>query len=527
VNTCVPLNIFGNGNQSAEALQYIDAFVTVHETNEQEQGIAFVSGELWDFFGAGPIGIAVGAEYRREYFEAVGRDADTGDRWLFLNTSPDQPAVEYESEEIFAELSIPLFRDTWLGEYAELSGSYRSFDYTTSGTGDVYGVNLVYRPIADIAFKTSFNTSFRAPNLGENFSPYGQTFANGFVDPCATQNIVNASTAEIRANRIANCTTLAAADGFAPGFFDFAGTTATNTDDYVPFYSSGIAGVSGGNPFLKPETSESFTFSTVIEPRMFPNLSIVLDYYEIRIDDVIAAVSAQLAANACVDGPSLGSSCSTIFRNTPGVAVPTTPQERSQGFQVGAPSGDPIGGFIQGSINYAALETRGLDFTARYSLDTEEAFGVNWGRFDYSIAGLWLIEQKQYTDITRPTFPTDLTTGTTYPRVRFNSSLTWTPNDVWSVNWTMDWVASQDIAEIRDYVNTNNMDARIREYMETGNFARHDFTVRYNVNDQLNIRGGVVNAFDAEQPAFLGQTLVDNLDPYGTRFFIGLNYRPW
>jgi hypothetical protein len=37
----------------------------------------------------------------------------------------------------------------------------------------------------------------------------------------------------------------------------------------------------------------------------------------------------------------------------------------------------------------------------------------------------------------------------------------------------------------------------------------------------------VVNAFDAEQPAFLGQTLVDSMDPYGTRFFIGLNYRPW
>ena len=529
VNECVPLNIFGPGNQSPEALAYVDAAITVHELNEQEQALAFVSGELWDFFGAGPIGVAIGAEHRREYTEAVGRDRDTGDRWLFLNTGPDFPGAEYESDEAFAELSIPLFRDTWLGEYAEISGSYRYFDYSTVGTGDVYGVNLVYRPIQDIAFKTSFNTSFRAPNLGENFSPRTQTFANAFVDPCSTAQIA-LQTAERRANRIANCEALAVADGYAPGFFDFAGNTATNTDDYAPLYSSGVGGLQGGNPFLQPEESESFTFSTVIEPRFFPNFSLVLDYYEIEISNVIQTVTAPQAAADCVNNSSLSPACATIFRNNPNTwdGVSNDPASRSTGFMVGG-SGptDPIGGFIQGAVNFAALETRGLDFTARYSLDTEEAFGMNLGRFDYSVRGLWLIDQKNFTDITNRSAFTDNTTGTGFPRVRFSSSLTWTPNDVWSVNWTMDWQTSQDISEIRDYVQTGNMDARPRAWMETGNFARHDFTVRYNVNDELNLRAGVVNAFDAEQPAFLGQTLVDGMDPYGTRFFVGLNYRPW
>ena len=80
---------------------------------------------------------------------------------------------------------------------------------------------------------------------------------------------------------------------------------------------------------------------------------------------------------------------------------------------------------------------------------------------------------------------------------------------------------------IRDLVQSGNVDARLPEYMNTGDFTRHDFTVRINVNDQLSLRTGVVNAFDAEQPAYLGQTLVDSMDPYGTRFFVGLNYRPW
>jgi outer membrane receptor protein involved in Fe transport len=59
-------------------------------------------------------------------------------------------------------------------------------------------VNLVYRPIPDITFKTSYNTSIRVPDLGENFSPNSQTFANGIVDPCTTANIAAVNDAETR-----------------------------------------------------------------------------------------------------------------------------------------------------------------------------------------------------------------------------------------------------------------------------------------------------------------------------------------
>jgi len=514
IDQCVPLNIFGMGNQDEAALEYVDAAITVTELNEQEQFIASVAGELWDFWGAGPIGVALGVEHRREYTEGVGRDADTNGRFLFLNTGPDFVGAQYESDEAFAELSVPLFRDSWLGEYAELSGSYRYADYTTVGELDVYGVNLVYRPIEDIAFKTSFNTSVRVPDLGENFSPFSQTFANGFTDPCSTAVITGLTNAEIRNNRIANCGTLAAQQGLA---FDFGGATVTTADDFLPNYTSGIAGVLGGNPFLKPEESESFTFSTVIQPRFMPNFSLVLDYYEIEINDVIASVSAQTAANNCVNGATLNqAACDTIFRNR-GTA--------GEEFWVGGPVGDPIGGFIQGSINYASLTTRGLDFTARYSLDLEEAFGRNWGRLDYSLGGLWLIEQEQFLNSSDPEDGTELSSGLFYPRVRLTSSLTYSPNDIWSVNWTMDWQTSQDIVDYRDFIN--NRDSRPVEYTRTGDFARHDFTVRWNVRDDLSLRAGVVNAFDAEQAPWLGTTLYSNFDPYGTRYFIGLNYRPW
>jgi len=512
IRECVPLNVFGKGNQSAGALAYIDAAINVRERNEQEQALGSVSAELWDFWGAGRIGVAIGAEHRREATEAVGRDRDTAGRpLLFLNTGADFPLAEYTSDEVFAELSLPLFRDSILGDYAELSGSYRYADYSTVGNVDVYGVNFVYRPIADIAIKTSYNTSVRVPDLGENFSPFSQSFANGFIDPCATLEIA-AQGSQVRANRIANCTALAQQKGLS---FDFAGATATNADDFRPNYQSGIAGVQGGNPFLTPEESNSFTFSTVLKPRFIPNFSLVLDYYEIQIEKVIASVTAQTAADNCVSGTSPNAAaCATIFRNDPNAP-----------FAIGGPVGDPIGGFIEGSVNYAKLETRGLDFTARYSLDLQEAFGRSWGQLDYSLGGLWLIDQKEFLNIDVPEEATELSSTLFYPRVRFTSSLTWSPSEIWSVNWTADWQTSQDILQVRDLVA--NADSRNFEEFSTGNFTRHDFTVRWNVRDNLSMRAGVVNAFDAEQAPQLATTLYSNFDPYGRRFFIGLNYRPF
>ena len=513
INECRPLNVFGEGNQDPAALDYTFASIFVRERNEQEQALVNVAGELWDFWGAGPIGVALGYEHRREYTRGIGRSADTAGRYLFLNTGPDFLPAEYESDEFYGEMSLPLFRDSWLGKYAELSGSYRWSDYSTIGEIDVYGVNLVYRPIDDITFRTSFNTSLRVPNLAENFAPATQTFWNGVVDPCSTASI-NAPglAADIRANRIANCTALAALQGLT---FDFAGATATNVDDFNPIYTSGIAGVNAGNPFLLPEESESFTFSTILRPRFFPNFSLVLDYYEIEVTNVISAVTAAAAAANCVNGPSLDTAaCATIFRNNP-----TIP------FGIGGPTGDPIGGFIQGSINFAALKTRGLDFTANYRLDTEEVFGRNFGMFNYSVGGLWLIDQQQFTNVSDPTIRTSLEGDLFYPRVRLTSSLTWVPNDTWSVNWTMDWQTAQEIANLR--ASINNADNRPWHAYDTGNFARHDLTVRYNVNDQLTLRAGVTNLFDNEQHPWLGNTLYSNFDAWGRRFNIGLNYRPW
>lgn len=517
VANCVPLNIFGAGNQSQEALDFISASIFLDEENLQRNVVGSVSGQLWDPWGAGPIGFSLGYEYRREQAQGLGRSASTANRYLQLNTGGDFLLAEYDASEVFGELALPLLRDHWLGEFAELSGSYRSFNYSSAGGGDVYGVNLIYRPIPDITFKTSFNTSFRTPALNETNAPISQTFANGFVDPCDTRQINSpARINNERANRIANCTALATARGLS---YDFAGDTATIADDYLPTYTS-VAGVNSGNPNLTPETSESFTFSTVLQPRFIPNASLVLDYYEIAIDNVIQTVPAATVAAQCVDGAQLDvDACSRVFRNNPNSG------DAFGVFMIGAPNGDPIGGFIQIQGNYARREVRGLDFDFRYNLDTEEVLNRSWGSVRYSLSGSWLIEQKNYNSFTNRSEFTALESTQFYPRVRFTSRLTWTPVDYLAVTWTADWQSSQDLVNIGALIRSGNLDSRPADSYETGNYVRNDLSFRLDLTDDVTLRGGVTNMFNADQSPYLNQGISSNFDSYGRRFNLGLNVK--
>lgn len=508
IQQCVPINIFGLGNQSEEALNYIRSEIVIDQVNEQQDVLATVAGRLWDVFGAGEIGVALGAEYRKEFTEGTGRDRTTAGRWLLSNTGPDFAPADYETREVFAEISLPLLRDSFLGEYAELSGSYRYSDFTTVGADDVYGVNFVYRPIRDITFKTSYNTSVRVPSLSENFAPATQTFAQ-ITDPCDARNINGLTDRTIANQRIANCTAQARALGL-----DFTFDNSTAPDAFRPTYSSSVSGVNVGNRALEPEESNSFTFSTVLQPRFIPNLAISLDYYEIEIENVIAAVTAQTNSNNCVNGPSLNdTACSRVTRS--GVDDPSTATDERF----------LLVNFVQDSVNYAKREVRGLDFDVRYRLDEVNVVGRNVGGLAYSLSGSYLIEQQNFNNIADPADFTESVSALYYPRVRFTSSLTWAISDAWSVNWTADWQTAQDIVQSRDFIN--NFDNRSEEYLDTGNFMRNDFTVRWSVREDLTLRAGVVNAFDEEQAPWLGGTLYSNFDPYGRRFFIGLNYRPW
>lgn len=502
ISRCVPVRIFGEGGFSDAAREFVGAQIYVTDRNSQQDFLGFMSGELWDFWGAGAIGFAVGVESRKETTSGTGRDGPTGGRMLFLNEGPDFPAVSYETREAFIELRVPLFQDHWLGRSAEISGSYRTADYTTVGLQDTYSIQGSWRPIDDLLFRVTQNTAIRVPNLGELYDPPGQTFANGFADPCLVTNINALTDASIAANRRANCRALSLAAGFNFSFND-----QTAPDAFQPTYGTGgIPGLDGGNPFLIPETSDSFTASVVWTPSVFPNFSMVLDYYKIEITDAIATTTAQQNANQCVNQPTINSAaCNTITRD------PTTWM---------------VTGFIQGSLNYAKLTAEGVDFSARYRFDLVDVIGRDWGRVNWGLRGSWTIEQNDYTNIADPTFPTIYADTVGLPRVRFLSTVSWAPTDRLTVSWDWDWQGSQEIGD-KDALVANPDVREYAKYLETGDFHQHDFTVAYQVTDDLRVRAGVVNAFDAESANWLGRHTNDNFDLFGRRFFVNFNYKVW
>lgn len=503
ISGCAPVRVFGDGGFSQAALDYLQAEITVTDQNKQHDFLAFAGGDLWDFWGAGPIGTSIGYEYRKELTSGTGRDRDTAGRLLFLNSGPDFEEVSYDTNEVFAELRIPLLKDSFLGKSAEIGGAFRYSDYSNVGEQETYSIYLNWSPVDQFLFRATTGTAIRVPNLSETNDPFGQTFANGFVDPCSATVLNNLADQTIRANRIANCATLATAAGLN---LTFNNPSATNA--YLPNYGSGsVAGLAGGNPFLQPETSESFTVGGVWTPDyLLPNLAIAVDYYDIEITDAIAAVSAQGAANQCVSGAQVNAGACLTQTRDPVTFLVTS--------------------FIQGPLNYAALTAKGVDVTARYNGEIFKFGGRDWGRFSHSIRANWLIEQNDFVNIADPTDPSIFADTVGSPRARFLSTVNWSPTDTLAFVWDWDFQASQEIQDIDDIVaNIDRFDNL--DYIETGDFHQHDFSVRWNVRDDVVLRAGVVNAFDAEPARWLGNTSADNFDLFGRRFFVSMNFRPF
>ena len=501
-------NITGGGNRPGLTQAQADYFlaeIEVTNRNEQDNFLAFASGELWDFWGAGPIGVAGGYEYRQEKTSGTGRDRDTMGRILFLNTGPDFPEASYEANEAFGEFRLPLLRDVRFAQALEISGAYRYSDYTTVGEVRTYSLQGSWRPYSDLLFRTTYGQATRIPNLGENFAPPTQTFANGFVDPCDANNIRAIDDPTQRANRRANCVSVLGA-GFDPG------TDVPNTGTRI-IYTSGVPGRNQGNPGLVPEESRSYTFGFGYTPSFFPNFSISADYYDIKITNVISAVGAATAAFQCVSGTSVNPlACATIFRNG---ANPTG-------------NGTPFAviDFIQGSLNFAATEAKGADFLVRYNFDLDYFDFVprNAGRVDIAVRGNYLIRQEDFFNIADPGDASEFDSLVGLPRVRFLSTVTYTPIERLSLSWDWDWQSSQEILD--DGVLLTNGDTRLRRFYNTGSYSTHDFSVRYEVRDNITLRGGVVNAFDNDPPEQLGSTTsADNFDFFGRRFYLGVNYR--
>lgn len=380
---CIPLNLFGQNMNGAAALAFANG--TAQRTERASQFVASfnLSGDLSQLFElpGGPIGFALGSEYREETAFS-DYDAASKNGAFFFNRFAKFAPKKLTVKELYGEIDLPLLKDLPFAKELTVRGAGRVSDYNTA-TGTVWAWNVdgIWAPIEDVRFRAGFATSVRAPTQSDLEFPRVQSFST-IADPCDSANINN------NPNRVANCAAAGVPATYTAAVQTACAATAYNFAIGTPWrnclaLTSNTGIEQGGNPTLVAERGKSLTIGVVIEPRFIPGLSLTVDWYKIKVTNLIATLSAQTIVNNCYDNPGgiNNSFCATVNRN------PTTGMFVSPAV-------------ISGGINFAAQKTQGIDIDLAYRKTFE-----NGHKLSFRAIATRVMLLDNYTDPARPNVP--------------------------------------------------------------------------------------------------------------------------
>jgi len=443
---CVPINLFAP--MTAEQAAYIR--YTTRESNFTElyNGTLNATGNLFEL-PAGPVGLAVGYEYRRN------RGVDSPDPFVnapsaYLGaaypttTSQTRTPTEgsYNLNEVYAELAVPIFKDQRFAKSLDVDLAARYSDYSTVGDKVTFKAGVGYRPFEGLLVRGTYSQGFRAPSILELYQGARRTDFQG-VDPC---------------------------NGGASAHPDLPGCAGVPAGYNQANHNLNglIPGVISGNRNLKPETADTYSAGIAITPWQVRGLSLTVDYYKITIHNAIAAQTPTQILQLCaVRG---GVFCDLVTRDS---------------------GTGEILELLQGAQNLNSIKTDGVDTTLRYDFDT-----ASMGRFG-------LMVDASYLHSFRTTSPNpaggapivDERAGkgdqprATYPRWKGQASLTWGLDPVDAV------VRARYIGPTTDVPNPVK-DARTASVIYT------DAELGVSVADgKAHFALGVNNLFDVQPPA--------------------------
>ncbi len=500
IAACVPYNPFGQPDNSA-AKNYIVADAGDHGYLEQFDVTAFISGDTskWFELPGGPVSFAVGGEFRREdaYFKA---DDIVNSGLTFMNALQTFDPAATEVVEAFGEIDIPLLADRPFFEELGLTGAIRVSDYSgATGTVVAYNFGGRWSPIPDLTFRANYGKAVRAPNYTETDSPLSQNYAS-LEDPCADARI------GANPNRQANC----------------AADLGSNLDNAA--FQSKVAGtysletLSGSNPNLTEESSNSLTIGAVLQPRAIPGLAITVDYYDIDVSNVIADVGAQTIVDQCYDLPTLNNQFCAQF-------------ERNAGPGLGPDGEQPgeilTGSLIEGPLNFAKRQRRGVDVDLSY----HHQVGVNTflnARLYYT----HVIKASNFTDPTNPSFEDVLRGELGDPKDEFVFDMDVTVGKV-TFGYGAHYIGPMYLGDYENYYPLNDLPPQNPDGYPRMTFPGvlyHDFRLALQADHLIPTRSaefflGVDNAFDKHPPlSATGLTEGSAIyDVWGRRFYAGIN----
>ncbi len=352
---CVPIDIFRADGITNDQARYLFSPSSTAARNTLEVFSGSVNGDLGTFGIQSPwatrgAGLAVGLERRRETLnftaDAVAKQGGSADADGSITVN-----------EAYGELELPLIADKPFFHDLTVNGGLRYSDYTNRQGSTAteshykawtYKAELTWSPVDGARFRASYNRAIRAPNISELFGARGIGNVS-LTDPCAGAT-PDAS--------LAACKLTGVSDAQYGHIIQCPAETCSQSY--------------GGNPAVKPEVGDTYTFGVVLTPKQLRGFSLSVDYYHIKVKGYISSVAPSLVVSQCT---STGDPyyCGLFHRDPRSGALFGT-----DGYVVGS------------TLNTGYLLTSGIDVAAAYATRIG-----NLGKLDANIVGTWLQQQVQ------------------------------------------------------------------------------------------------------------------------------------
>jgi iron complex outermembrane recepter protein len=503
---CVPYNIFTTGAVTPAMLNYLYAPGLLTGRVSQTDVQASLTGDFGQYGVQSPwansgLELNFGGEYRDARSSVLpDEESQTGD--LSGSGGPTPPVSGgIIAREGFAELRMPLIENKPAFQSLDLEAGYRYSDYNLGFKTNTYKVGLQWTPVSDVRLRGSFQRAVRAPNVVELFTPAAIGLDGTYsADPCAGAH--PAYTAQ-------QCARTGVIVGGPDNQY---GNIAANP-------AAQYNGLLGGNSSLEPETALTGSFGVGWTPSFLPNFRAQIDYYNIKIENVIAPIGGGVILNAC-GVYDLTQYCDLIHRNPSGSLWATTQ------------------GYIEDALaNVGALQEKGIDVDIGYRFDVPPALG----KIVMQLQGTYLEHYQVTPSLLFPTTAYDCAglygpicsgttatgngAGTPIPRWRHRFSATW--QAPWQdLDITLAWryigpvrlellssnpnLAAPPTATIANG-GISNTDAYLSSY------SYFDLTAAVKVAEKVTFRVGCNNLLD-KAPPLIGSTDLPGTTGNGNTF---------
>lgn len=334
----------------------------------------YVSGDVFDLPWGDTILAGFGAEYREDTIET--NTSLSGD---FQGATNDPGSNGSRNlAEVFGEIEIPLVRDKPFFEDLTINASARYTDESNFGAEETWSVKGVYSPTTFLTFRGTYGTSYRAPDLGQQFGGSVTSLVNP-ADPCRVPGLAvpfgdydnDPSTPDTREYVAANdqredeliqrC--LNGGGPFnIPGTDPFSlGVSGLGTPS--PVFTNNAASVaSGSNPNLRPETSDAYSAGAVFEQNFTDSFDFRASatYFRIEIQDEIDSLTSATIINRCYNDPNLADpTCALLTRS------PRVPGDQNSGEITNVAA-------IQQNLGEQIVD--GIDYNAEFGFDFTPSF---------------------------------------------------------------------------------------------------------------------------------------------------------